>query len=74
MRYFARLRLEWIADMLKVYGFINREHQMRKFGVTMAQAAVDFRMFQELNPLAMHYDRSAKRYVAGPQPPSDLVL
>lgn len=74
MRYFVRLRLAWIADMLMVYGFINREHLMRKFGITAAQAAVDFRTFQEQHPLAMHYDRSSKRYVAGPERRPELVI
>lgn len=64
MRWFARHRLEWIAETLRVFGYINREHVVKKFGVSMAQAAVDFREFQKENPGVMEYDKSGKRYVA----------
>lgn len=64
MRWFENHRMEWIAETLRVFGFINREHLMKKFGVSEVQAAKDFTAFQRLNPKAMRYDTSAKRYVA----------
>lgn len=64
MRWFEQHRMEWIAETLRVFGFINREHLERKFGVSSAQAANDFGAFQRLHPNAMTYDASAKRYVA----------
>lgn len=64
MRWFEQYRMEWIAETLRVFGFINREHLMKKFGVSAPQAAIDFRTFQKLRPGAMVYDKSAKRYLA----------
>lgn len=64
MRWFEQHRMDWIAEALRVYGYINREHLVRKFGVSQAQAATDFTRFQERNPRAMTYDKSLKRYVA----------
>lgn len=56
--------MQWIAETLHVFGYINRGHLMRKFGVSAPQAAIDFREFQKRNPKAMTYDARAKRYVA----------
>lgn len=62
MRWFEQQRQEWIAEMLDIYGFINRSHLIQKFGVSQAQAAIDFRTFQKVNPMVMVYDKSAKHY------------
>jgi hypothetical protein len=64
MRWFEQHRMEWIAETLRVFGFINRGHLQRKFGLSAPQAANNFRLFMKINPKAMHYDASAKRYVA----------
>lgn len=56
-------RQDWIAETLRVFGFINREHLMLKFGISTAQAALDFTRFQTERPGVMWYDKSAKRYV-----------
>jgi len=50
--------------MLAIYGFINRAHICRKFGVSKPQAALDLREFQKANPGAMTYDNRQKTYVA----------
>lgn len=63
-RWFEQHRLEWIAETLRVFGFINREHIQRKFGVSQPQASADLAAFMRANPDAMTYDMSAKRYVA----------
>lgn len=57
-------RQNWIAETLRVFGFINRHHLERKFGVSTPTAAMDFRRFQAERPGAMAYDKTAKRYVA----------
>lgn len=57
--------------MLAIYGFINRAHIRRKFGVSTPQAALDLRAFQEANPGAMTYDTQRKTYVAARSPKSD---
>jgi len=62
--WFAEHRLAWIADMLHVYGFINREHLQRKFGISVPQASKDFRAFTRAHPSAVRYDVSRKCYVA----------
>lgn len=63
MRYFEQERHDWIAEMLRIYGFINREHLIRKFGVSVPQASTDLNRFRRLHPEAMTYDGSTKRYV-----------
>ena len=68
MTWFAEQRQRWISEMLEVYGFINRQHMQRKFRVSEAQAANDFRAFLEANPDAMHYDASEKTYRANTPP------
>lgn len=64
MRWFEQHRMEWIAEALRVFGFINREHLERKFGISTPQASADLNMFMTLNPDAMSYDKSAKRYIS----------
>lgn len=60
--WFVAYRQSWIAEMLLVYGFINREHLERKFGISTPQASTDLRLFQERNEGAMEYNTSTKRY------------
>jgi hypothetical protein len=63
MNWFATQRQDWIAETLRVFGFINRDHLVRKFGISIVQASADMREYQERNPGAVTYDASAKRYV-----------
>lgn len=67
-RWFERHRMEWIAETLRVFGFINREHLERKFGISTPQASADLAAFQRTYPGAMAYDLSAKRYIATGKP------
>ncbi len=64
MRWCEQQRQDWIAETLRVFGFINREHLMRKFGISQPQASADLAAFQRAHPTAMTYDGSAKHYVA----------
>jgi hypothetical protein len=64
MNWFCERRQEWIAETVRVFGFINREHITRKFGVSIPQASLDLREFQRQNPRAVIYDKSVKQYVA----------
>ncbi len=61
-RWYEQHRMDWIAECLRVYGFIQRRHIMIKFGLSMAQAAIDLRTFQRRYPGVVRYDTSAKRY------------
>lgn len=65
MRWFEETRIAWIGEMLDIYGFINREHIERKFGVSTPQASSDLAKAQKRDPDFVIYDKSAKRYVAG---------
>lgn len=62
--WFVAKRQSWIADTLRVFGFINREHLERKFGISTPQASKDLALFWLDNPKAMTYSKSAKRYEA----------
>lgn len=64
MKWFEQTRVEWIAETLRVFGFINRGHLQRKFGISRPQASLDLRKFLQLYPDKMTYDTSAKSYVA----------
>ena len=68
MNWFATQRQQWIAEMLEIYGFINRFHLRRKFGISSAQAANDFRAFNDAHPGAMRYDARKKIYYSKDAP------
>jgi DeoR/GlpR family transcriptional regulator of sugar metabolism len=61
-RWFESKRIEFIAEMLHIYGFINREHLMRKFGISQPQASKDLQSFQRNSSGSMVYNMKAKRY------------
>ena len=63
-RWYKAHRMEWIAETIRVFGFINRQHIQRKFGLSTPQASIDLKDFQKLNPKLVVYDISSKRYVA----------
>lgn len=56
--------MDWIGETLRVFGYINREHLIRKFGLSTPQASHDLQQFQKLNPGTMEYDKCAKRYIS----------
>ena len=66
MTYFVRLRQEWIAETLRVFGYINREHIERKFGISTPQASHDLNAFQKAFPDKIVYNKTSKRYEAMP--------
>ena len=53
-------RQDWIAEMVCIYGFINREHVVRKFRISVPQAAMDFAIFLKTHKGIMAYDAKAK--------------
>jgi hypothetical protein len=60
--WFVRQRFMWIKECLDVYGFINREHLERKFGISTPQASNDLRRFMTWAPGNMVYNPNTKRY------------
>lgn len=63
MRWFERQRMDYIAELLKRQGFIQRIDLMDKFEISAPQAAKDFGTFQKMCPGLMEYDRVLKCYV-----------
>ncbi len=56
--------MAFIAEMLHIYGFINREHLMRKFSISRPQASKDLSFFQRNSSGGVIYNLSTKRYEA----------
>lgn len=61
-------RLNWIAEMLDIYGYVNRQHIMRKFRLSTPQASADMKLFGEHFPNTAIYDKSAKCYRPAVEP------
>lgn len=64
MKYFPNKRQQWIAESLRVFGFINRGVMRRKYGISAALAKADLRAFLKANPGRMIYDAKRKTYFA----------
>lgn len=62
LTWFVARRMEWIDEASAIFGYINRDHICRKFGVSVPQASHDIRLFMHLFPNALAYDRRSKRY------------
>ena len=58
----GRERMGFIERALWWEGEVNRSDLMEVFGLSAAQASSDFQAYQELNPGAMVYNMSTKRY------------
>jgi hypothetical protein len=63
MNWFTRTRLDWIDEMLRIYGFLRRDHLVRKFGISVPQASKDLAAFLRLHPDRMTYDLHLKCYI-----------
>ncbi len=59
-------RLEFIEFRLFWEGGVNRADLIEMFGVSVPQASNDLTLYQTRAPHNAVYDKSAKRYVAGP--------
>lgn len=64
MNWFTEHRVEWIKESVEIFGAINREHIMKKFGVSVAQASLDLRKARNRWPDLIKYDLSEKVYKA----------
>lgn len=61
-KWFKEHRLSWIKESVFIFGQINRDNIMRKFGMSMPQASLDIADAMARWPDLMTYNRSAKRY------------
>lgn len=67
LRWGVERRLEFIEFRLFWEGGVNRSDIIEMFDVSVPQASKDLTLYQERAPQNAIYDKSAKRYVAGPQ-------
>lgn len=61
--WFLEQRMAWIAETVRIFGFINRVHIEKKFNVSTPQASNDLKEFQRRNPECIEYDTRGKKYV-----------
>jgi hypothetical protein len=64
MSWCEKQRIDWIAETLRIFGFIQRDHLRRKFGISTPQASLDLNKFMRLYPHTMAYQPKQKRYIA----------
>lgn len=64
LRWGPEQRLEFIEFRLFWDGWINRSDLVERFGVSIPQASNDLTQYREIAPGNLHYDSSAKRYLA----------
>lgn len=60
--WFAQHRVDWIMEIAQIFGFINRKHIQKKFGVSVQQASNDLTAAQKLHPGRLVYVKTEKRY------------
>ena len=63
-RWGAEQRLEFIDSICFWEGEINRSDITQRFGISAPQASTDLTAYQQAAPGNLHYDLSAKRYLA----------
>jgi len=63
MNWYVQQRHNWIGEMLHIYGFINRKHNVAKFGCSEISAGHDLTAFQSRNPEWVRYDNRRKAYI-----------
>ena len=61
-RWFLEYRLAWIKESVEIFGQINRENIIRKFGLSIPQASLDIQEAIKRWPDLMTYNKSTKRY------------
>ncbi len=62
--WFQETRLEWMFESIQIFGYLNREHVKRKFEISEAQSALDFREAKRRWPAYFQYNPNQKRYEA----------
>jgi hypothetical protein len=65
-RWAQEQRYSWIYETVQIFGFINREHIVRKFWVSVPQASLDLKRVMLRWPGLMTYNKQTKRYEALP--------
>lgn len=60
--WFPRCRMAWLERRAKAAGYVGRGDLMATFGISLAQASSDLQAYLALNPAALIYSTSRKRY------------
>lgn len=60
INWYVDQRRLWIAESLRVYGYINREHISRKFGTSIVQSSLDLKHF--VNKGIIRYNVQLKHF------------
>lgn len=60
--WFVEHRLAWIKESVEIFGQMNRENIIAKFGVSLPQASIDIQEVLKRYPDLMTYNKSTKRY------------
>jgi len=63
VNWYGEQREKWIAEMLRIYGHINRHHISEKFGCSAQLAGNDLTAFQERNSEWVRYEPRRRTYV-----------
>ena len=66
LKWDLRQRLKLLECTLLLNGWVRTQALTESFGISRAQASKDFAVYQSLAPDNLVYDRSNKRYEAGP--------
>jgi DeoR/GlpR family transcriptional regulator of sugar metabolism len=64
MRWAEQQRQKFILERVQECAEINRSDLTDHFGISVQQASIDLKKFQQANPEVLTYDKSRKRYVA----------
>lgn len=60
--WFPRCRMAWLERKAKASGRIGRSDLIEMFGISPAQASGDLQAYLAMNPKALNYSPSRKRY------------
>ncbi|MGH8026167.1 MAG: hypothetical protein ACREO0_05495 [Pseudoxanthomonas sp.] len=67
--WFVDQRIAWIAESVRIFGAIKRQHIKAKFGVSTPQASLDIAETNRRHPTLLIYDASLKTYRRNPADP-----
>ena len=62
----GRSQVRYVEECLWWNGMVSRREIMEKYGCSGQHASAVLQAYRELNPKAMSYDLSVKRYLADP--------
>lgn len=64
MTWFTEHRIAWIKESVEIFGMVRREHIIKKFTISEAQASLDLREVRKRYPDLIIYELSEKLYKA----------